>query len=488
MSVHFQRERKGSNVSNRSNHSALSTATSVVSGASSSMRRMFGPRSTTHSVAQLVDLQPGDFCETISLVTMREAETLESDTVAELPVGMCLEVLQIGQGRRIKVKSETFGEVWISSKTRINEALVVKSSSDLNFVIEDFEAGGEHEVKSIVTMRQEESLDSLIIAELKPGAKVKIKEMGTENNRRAKIEVADIGEGWISVCTKSGEVLLGKVTHGKTSGGGGGMVSLGSSKIKELLEAACANEVETIQKLVQRSNSFMRISRLNLNASDIRGKTALIYASAFGHTAVVAYLLSRQKEVDVNARDDTQKSALHHACKRVKNRRSEECDDGQAEIVGMLLEADADLEGRDHNGCTAIMFATANSISEVVVQRLLTFQANINVADYEGHTPLDYAVHTQNDRIAKLLRANGAAETVEDNDDLQSTMADDLSSNPSGKDSLVDPSIPTLDDAHEKDPTKDQKDKKHKKDKPEKTDKKKKEDTDDKKNKEKQKT
>merc|ERR1712218_126849 len=186
----------------------------------------------------------------------------------------------------------------ISSKTRMNEALVVKSSADLNFVLEDFEAGGEHEVKSMVTMRGAESLDSEILFELKPGERVKIKEMGVENKRRAKVEVLDKGEGWISVCTKGGDFLLGKVTHGKTSGGGGGsMMPMGTSKIKELLEAACANDVETIQKLVQRSKSFVNLgSRLNLNASDIRGKTALIYAAAFGHTAVVAYLLSRPKE------------------------------------------------------------------------------------------------------------------------------------------------------------------------------------------------
>merc|ERR1712008_54416 len=191
-----------------SNHSVLSTASSFVSTASSSVRKMMNPRTTTHSVAQLVDLHPGDFCETISLVTMRESETLESETVAELHVGMCLEVLQIGDGRRIKVKSETAGEGWISSKTRMNEALVVKSSADLNFVLEDFEAGGEHEVKSMVTMRQEESLDSVIIAELKPGEKVKIKEMGIENKRRAKVELLDKGQGWISVCTKGGDFLL----------------------------------------------------------------------------------------------------------------------------------------------------------------------------------------------------------------------------------------------------------------------------------------
>mmetsp|Transcript_33661 Transcript_33661/g.66197 ORF Transcript_33661/g.66197 Transcript_33661/m.66197 type:complete len:1170 (+) Transcript_33661:123-3632(+) len=436
---------RGSNVSNVSAHSKLSNASSLISKTSSKAsgyaRAMFHPRSTTHSVAEMVNLQPGDLCETVSLVTVRGAMPLDSVMFAELPTGTTLEVLEIGEGRRIKVKSENDGTGWISSKTRSNMPLVAKSNFDISSVIEDFfEAGGEHEVKSIVTMRQGEGLDSVIIAELKLGTRIKILEMGTENKRRAKIQVNDIGEGWISVCTKTGEVLVGKVTDGKTSGrgGGGGMMPTGSSKIKDLLEAAWANDVDTIQRLVQRSSGFLQRGP-DLNSSDIRGKTALMYAAAFGHTSVVQYLLSRSKEVDVNLVDDTKKSALHHACKRVKQRRLEECDEGQAEIVDMLLEAQAQLEARDHNGCTAIMFATANSVTEVVVERLLAANAQVDVADFEGNTPLDYALHMSNSGIAKLLRAHGA-EGQEDFDDAenQSVVGEDETPE-SGKDSMVDP-------------------------------------------------
>merc|ERR1712008_485081 len=102
---------------------------------------------------------------------------------------------------------------------------------------------------------------------------------------------------------------------------------------------------------------------------------ALMYAAAFGHTSVVQYLLSRSKEVDVNLVDDSKKSALHHACKRVKQRRLAEYDEEHAEIVDMLLEAQAQLEARDHDGRTAIMLASANSVPQVVVERLLAASA-----------------------------------------------------------------------------------------------------------------
>ncbi|CAE7664968.1 Psmd10, partial [Symbiodinium pilosum] len=82
-----------------------------------------------------------------------------------------------------------------------------------------------------------------------------------------------------------------------------------------------------------------------INRSDIRGRTALMYASAIGSRDIVDYLLSKG-EVYVNAMDDTQKTALHHAAKCSK-----------ADILRSLLRAGAMIDARDHNGCTALMFA-----------------------------------------------------------------------------------------------------------------------------------
>merc|ERR1712151_1241438 len=100
-------------------------------------------------------------------------------------------------------------------------------------------------------------------------------------------------------------------------------------------------------------------ARPNLNCSDIRGKTPLIYAAAFGHKEVVEFLV-QYPEVDVNAMDDTQKSAMHHASKRARKNRDTPNDSVQAEIVELLIKQKAYLEARDHNGCTALMFAVAN--------------------------------------------------------------------------------------------------------------------------------
>merc|ERR1711879_963926 len=77
------------------------------------------------------------------------------------------------------------------------------------------------------------------------------------------------------------------------------------------------------------------------------------------------------------------------------------------EIVTILLNHGAYLEARDHNGCTALVFAVANG-DEAVAQRLISAQANVNVKDFEGHKPLDYAINFGHADMIKILKNAGA--------------------------------------------------------------------------------
>eukprot|EP00928_Gymnodinium_smaydae_P027335 TRINITY_DN21177_c0_g1_i2.p1 TRINITY_DN21177_c0_g1~~TRINITY_DN21177_c0_g1_i2.p1 ORF type:complete len:1189 (+),score=375.48 TRINITY_DN21177_c0_g1_i2:67-3633(+) len=392
--------RKGNNTSVRSRISNLSRrALSTLRPGSRSSSR------STRSNPEDEIWNLGDQCETVSLVTMRQEEALESEVVQELPIGTACEIVELGEGRRVKVSTgEESG--WISCRTKANEALIVKRKQGVQFAIEDFEVGGTHEVKSMVTVRCGETLDSEVKTELKPGTLVKILELGTVNKRRARISAEPI-EGWISLATKQGELLIGKVSE-QRSAGGEGLFGVSSSKVKVLLEAARAGDLDAIKQVAEPRASMMSRfqARPTLNCSDIRGKTPLIYAAAFGNKAVVEYLLSKS-EVDINAMDDTQKSAMHHASKRARKRREGAYDTVQAEIVHMLIQAKASIEARDHNGCTALMFAVANG-DEGVAQVLLKAGANMNVRDFEGHTPLDYAANFGHTTLVTILRNAGA--------------------------------------------------------------------------------
>mmetsp|Transcript_95993 Transcript_95993/g.210051 ORF Transcript_95993/g.210051 Transcript_95993/m.210051 type:complete len:1223 (-) Transcript_95993:564-4232(-) len=397
------------------------SATARVSQAASGVMKRFSTSSrsasrssTSSSQSELVDLQKGDMCETIALVTVRRQESLQSDVLAELPAGVTLDLLEVGEGRRIKVAFGTDPtsrqEGWVSSKTKHNEPLVMKCNTQVQLATMDLEVGGQHEIKARVTVRAGEELDSAFVAELPAGTRVSIVEVGTKNKRRVKVSSSSVG-GWISTATKVGEPLMGKVDDPvsrpvfSTNTG---------AKVQALLEAARAGQLQEIQKLADGRQSVMGrfMSKPSLNGSDVRGKTPLIYASTFGHKDVVKYLLSR-KEVDVNYTDDTQKAALHHAAKGHKKRKEALLATGapedttQGEIVRMILDAGADMEARDHNGCTALMFAAANGDGPAT-QELLKSNANVNVKDFEGHRPLDYAMNYEHEHIVAMLRAAGA--------------------------------------------------------------------------------
>merc|ERR1711879_663274 len=189
---------------------------------------------------------------------------------------------------------------------------------------------------------------------------------------------------------------------------------MGGTKIKKevqaLLNAAIAGDLVAVKKVVNAGTGMMAAfgHRVDLNSSDIRGKTALMYAAAFGHVAVVELLL--RKGVAVNNGDDTFRTALHHACRRANAQKSPEQDALHGEIVDLLLRNGADVEARDHNGCTALMFAVSNSVTDIIVIKLLNASAELNIRDYHGNTPMDYAFMMGNGDLVELMRNRGALE------------------------------------------------------------------------------
>lgn len=409
--------------------SSLSTLTSSLSRAStkSGMSRIFNSRYSNASSSWVEDtfLEEGDSCETISAATVRVEESLESDILGELPVGASLVILEVGEGRRAKMSSRSFTG-WISVRTKTNEPLVAKRRKDLALALEDFVPNCQIQVKSIVSVRATEELNSQVLADLRPGHTVNIVETSESNKRRAKV-YSDTVEGWISLATRQGELLVVKALSLETTSNRSSTASMvlpfqgSSSKIKNLLEAARAGDVHAIRRVVEGSGLMSRIgvsNRPSLNVSDVRGKTALIYAAAFGNRDVVKYLLELSSEVDVNYVDDTKKSALHHASKRARRIEGAAADMSQADIVRMLIEAGSLIEARDHNGCTALMFAVANG-EHGVAKALVEASANVNVRDFEGHTPLDYASNLGHPELANFLRSEGAiGESLESDEEV----------------------------------------------------------------------
>ena len=81
---------------------------------------------------------------------------------------------------------------------------------------------------------------------------------------------------------------------------------------------------------------------------------------------------------------------------------------GHTEVVRLLLAAFADVNARDNNDNTALMYAVERGYTEVV-NLLLKTNVDVDAYDKDGQTALMWAWHKN---IVKLLKAAGAKETA----------------------------------------------------------------------------
>merc|ERR1712107_79245 len=100
--------------------------------------------------------------------------------------------------------------------------------------------------------------------------------------------------------------------------------------------------------------------------------------------------------------DDTQKNALHHACKKAKSLRDNSEDRVQADICQRLLGSRSIVDGRDHSGSTALMLACGNG-DRAIAMVLLQARADVNAQDTEGNVAVGYAVQFEHQDLVTLL-------------------------------------------------------------------------------------
>ncbi|CAL1139795.1 unnamed protein product [Cladocopium goreaui] len=193
-----------------------------------------------------------------------------------------------------------------------------------------------------------------------------------------------VDDGAISLQKKQANLAMGLLNSARSGD---------FQKFKEIAEAVAREGDDSPMSPSRRRDS-------PLDCCDVRGRTPLIYAAAFGSVSIVEFLLNKD-EVYVNAMDDTQKTALHHAARH-----------SQAEILRLLLNAGAMSEARDHNGCTALMFcAGTGNVAGLQVdapgtlEALLEKHANPCVEDYQGNSALSYAKDLNHGEIVEKLIA-----------------------------------------------------------------------------------
>lgn len=350
---------------------------------------------------ELPSFQAGDLCETVAPIILREAEPVHSKVLHGIDVGTTVQLLELGQDHRRARVAAGCQIGWITLFARNQEPLVAVCEPEEVFEPRLFAVGDQLETTCLTPVRAGPHRWSTLVAEAEPGRLLQITELTDTDDKRARISTEDDVEGWVTLATGTGKLLVNKISRDSPKGRNS---STRSSII--LLECSRAGNLQELKHRVNGSKPRRRSTQaVDLNCSDIRGRTPLIFAARAGRLEVVRFLALRS-DVDVNALDDMQKTALHHAAER--RRCKDGRDESHAELVKLLVDAGAFIGARDLNGCTALMLAVATGDLQST-RFLLGVGANANIKDYEGHTPLDYAkAFTKDQELIALLQSYGA--------------------------------------------------------------------------------
>jgi ankyrin repeat protein len=204
------------------------------------------------------------------------------------------------------------------------------------------------------------------------------------------------------------------------------MTLLLASWVAIVLSATAADETGLFQAIRNGDEAFVKahLTKTEIEVSDQRGATPLMYAAAFGNAGQMKLLLESGADVnarnafnataliwaggdaaksrmlighgaDVNVRTQQGRTALMAAAKR----------NGNADLVRLLLKMGADVKTP---GDTTLIPAAQSGDVEIM-RLLIESGANVNcISPRLGETPLMYAAASDNVEAVRLLLAKGA--------------------------------------------------------------------------------
>src|SRR3990167_8637458 len=132
----------------------------------------------------------------------------------------------------------------------------------------------------------------------------------------------------------------------------------------------------------------------DIDAADINGNTALIFAASYGHRDVVRLLLDRG--AGINAVDVLRDTALILAAQN-----------DHIDTVKLLLSRGANINAINDYGSTSLIQAAQNDHTDIV-KLLLSRGANINAVDVIGNTALIQTAFNGHRDTVRLLLKMGA--------------------------------------------------------------------------------
>ena len=167
-------------------------------------------------------------------------------------------------------------------------------------------------------------------------------------------------------------------------------------KLSTIVTAAMAvQKLQNDEKRIQEFKNTIKVMRQDSKKIDLH------LASEQGNYDIVNMLL--EKEFDPNGKDELSKTPLHLACKSLS-----------AKIISLLIENGADVNAQDTTRMTPLhhllLTAKANNTEKVTecINLLIQNKANVNVSDHAGCTALHLAAMRAEESWVNVLIASGA--------------------------------------------------------------------------------
>ncbi|GMY38890.1 probable protein S-acyltransferase 23 isoform X2 [Fagus crenata] len=160
--------------------------------------------------------------------------------------------------------------------------------------------------------------------------------------------------------------------------------------------SACAyGDFEKLRKFVEEDGAA------SLSQPDLNGYYALQWASLNNFPYIVQYIVEHGG--DVNATDNIQQTALHWAAVR-----------GAVAVADVLLQNGARVEAADFNGYRAVHVAAQYGQTAFLNHIVAKYQADFDVPDNEGRSPLHWAAYKGFADTVRLLLFRDASQGRQD--------------------------------------------------------------------------
>jgi ankyrin repeat protein len=153
-------------------------------------------------------------------------------------------------------------------------------------------------------------------------------------------------------------------------------------KAKSIFDIARTGTVSEVKELMKQNPDI-------INQTNESGFSPLILACYRGNVEVAKFLIDNVKDVDYNSKEGTALSGLAFRYNK--------------ELVEYLLKKNANPNIADATGITPLFWAVKSGNKELT-ELLLKYKADKTVKDSQGMTPFEYALQTNNTEIINLLK------------------------------------------------------------------------------------